>query len=148
MKFCFVQPVFFKKLRPTAVGTDTVLTVVQAEYGASALLQLIVVRFVRQLFLCIHAVSYTHLDVYKRQEEGYVLTWKSEDPSIATVTPGGKVTGISEGYVNLSYDFCRLEDNAHIGGGFIQFYVSASDRKADYTDQMCIRDSSITERRF
>ena len=71
---------------------------------------------------------------YSKREEGYVLTWKSEDPSIATVTPGGKVTGISEGYVNLSYDFCRLEDNAHIGGGFIQFYVSASDRKADYTD--------------
>lgn len=71
---------------------------------------------------------------YRKKEEGYVLTWKSEDPSIATVTPGGKVTGISEGYVNLSYDFCRLEDNAYIGGGFIQFYVSASDRKADYTD--------------
>ena len=71
---------------------------------------------------------------YRKKEEGYVLTWKSEDPSIATVTPNGKVTGISEGYVNLSYDFCRLEDNAYIGGGFIQFYVSASDRKADYTD--------------
>ena len=71
---------------------------------------------------------------YSKKEEGYVLTWKSEDPSIATVTPGGKVTGISEGYVNLSYDFRRLEDNAYIGGGFIQFYVSASDRKADYTD--------------
>ena len=42
---------------------------------------------------------------YSKKEEGYVLTWKSEDPSIATVTPGGKVTGISEGYVNLSYNF-------------------------------------------
>lgn len=54
MKFGFVQPVFLDQLRSAAVGTDAILAVVQAEHGASALLQLIVVSLIRQLFLCIH----------------------------------------------------------------------------------------------
>ena len=54
MKFVFVQPVFLDQLRSAAVGTDAVLAVVQAEHGTSALLQLIMVSLIRQLFLCIH----------------------------------------------------------------------------------------------
>ena len=69
-----------------------------------------------------------------QEKQGCVLTWKSEDSSIATVTSDGKVTGISEGYVNLSYNFYRPEDGANLGGAFIQFYVSNSSRTADYTD--------------
>ena len=47
---------------------------------------------------CIAAVSYTHLDVYKRQP----LTYSSSDRTIATVDNNGNVTGLINGDVTIT----------------------------------------------
>ena len=82
-------------------------------------------------------------------EKGHIIVWKSMEPDIASVDANGTITGLKEGYANISYETVLPTDpdGTNWGGGFIQIYVSKKDRKADFTDHGEKKDDQLSASR-